>query len=166
MRPDPGVLATFGAPPRVAAAIRALRAAGFERVQVAMPAPFPEVVAAIGRPRSAIDYITLPGAAVGLLSGIALTVGLTLTWPLWVGGKPPVSIPAFVVIMFEMTVLVASLTNLGVVGTTTWLGGSTRRFPAHDRFNGEKIGVFVPAGDDRAAVLLTAQGAEEVSRVR
>ncbi len=114
MPADVGVRATFVAPGAAAAAIRALRAAGLD-VRVAMPAPFPEVVAAIGRPRSAIDFITLPGALVGLLCGIALTVLTSLAWPLVTGGKPIVSIPPFVIVIFEVTVLVGSLTNLAAV---------------------------------------------------
>src|SRR5512143_164382 len=99
MATERGVLATFGAPGPAAGAIRALHAAGVARVQVAMPAPFPEVMAALGTPRSRLAFITLPGAALGLLGGVALTVGGSLAWPLVVGGKPPVAVPAFVVVM-------------------------------------------------------------------
>lgn len=160
-----GVLGTFGDPPAAAGAIQTLHAAGVARVQVAMPAPFPEVVEALGRPRSALAFITLPGAALGLLGGIALTVGGSLAWPLVVGGKPPVVLAAFVVVIFELTVLFGSIVNLGVLAATTRRGGATGRFPAHARFNGEKIGVFVPAGDAAAARVLLDHGAEEVQHV-
>jgi hypothetical protein len=160
-----GVLGTFGDPTHAAAAIRALRQAGYQELQVAMPAPFPDVVEALARPRSTIDFITLPGALLGLLAGIALTVGGTLSWPMVVGGKPPVSIPAFIVVIFELTVLFGSLVNLAVVGSTTRRGGATGHFPAHARYNGDKIGVFVPAGDERSAGVMTASGAEEVGHV-
>jgi molybdopterin-containing oxidoreductase family membrane subunit len=162
---DRGVLGTFGDPPTAAGAIRALRAAGIREVQVAMPAPFPEVVDALGRPRSALAFITLPGALLGLLGGIAFTVGGSLAWPLVVGGKPPVAVPAFVVVIFELTVLFGSLVNLFAVAATTRRGGQTGHFPAHARFNGDKIGVFVPAGDAQAARVLTDHGAEEVHHV-
>jgi molybdopterin-containing oxidoreductase family membrane subunit len=165
MSTERGVLGTFGDPPRAAAAIRALRQAGYREVRVAMPAPFPDVVKALARPRSTIDFITLPGALLGLLAGTALTVGGSLAWPMVVGGKPPVAIPAFVVVMFELTVLFGSLVNLAVVGATTRRGGATGRFPAHARYNGDKIGVFVPAGDERAAGVMRASGAEEVGHV-
>ncbi|HET9551650.1 MAG TPA: quinol:electron acceptor oxidoreductase subunit ActD [Anaeromyxobacteraceae bacterium] len=165
MPTERGVLATFEEPWRAAAAIRALRAAGVGTVQVAMPAPFPEVVEAIGRPRSGLAFVTLPGAALGLLGGVALTVGGSLAWPLVVGGKPPAAVPAFVVVIFELTVLVGSLVNLGAVAATTRRGGATGRFPAHARFNGDRIGVFVPGGGEEAARLLAGQGAEEVEHV-
>jgi hypothetical protein len=165
MPADRGVLGTFGDPPAAAGAIRALHAAGVRVVQVAMPAPFPEVVEALGRPRSALALITLPGAALGLLCGIALTVSGSLAWPLVVGGKPPVAVPAFVVVIFELTVLIGSIVNLIAVATTTRRGGETGRFPAHARFNGDKIGVYVPAGDAQAARVLAEHGAEEVHHV-
>jgi hypothetical protein len=165
MSTERGVLGTFGDPPRAAAAIRALRQAGYPKVQAAMPAPFPDVVAALEKPRSAIDFITLPGALFGLLAGITLTVGGSLSWPLVVGGKPPVAIPAFIVVMFELTVLFGSLVNLAVVASTTRRGGATGHFPAHERYNGDKIGVFVPGGDERAVGVMKASGAEEVEHV-
>jgi hypothetical protein len=122
-------------------------------------------VEALGQPRSRLALVTLPGAALGLLAGTALTVGGSLAWPLVVGGKPPVAIPAFVVVIFELTVLFGSLVNLGAVAATTRRGGATDRFPVHQRFNGDKIGVFVAGGDAAAARLLAEQGAEEVEHV-
>jgi hypothetical protein len=165
MRAERGVLGTFGDPAAAARAIRLLRRQGGARVQVAMPAPFPEIVEALGQPRSRLAFITLPGAAAGLLSGVALTVGGSLAWPLVVGGKPPVAIPAFVVVMFELTVLVGSLVNLMALAATSLRGGASGRFPAHDRFNGDKVGVFVPGGDAAAARILADEGAEEVEHV-
>jgi hypothetical protein len=165
MPAEPGLLASFGAPADAASAVRALREAGIGDVRVAMPAPFPEVVAAIGKPRSRVDFITLPGAVVGLLCGIALTVGTSLAWKLVTGGKPVVSWPPFVIVIFEVTVLIGSLTNLGAVSVGSWHGGRSRVFPPHVRFNGDRIGVYVPGADAEAERILRDRGAEEVSRV-
>ncbi len=162
---EPGLLASFGAPTVAAAAVRALRDGGFADVRVAMPAPFPEVVAAIGKPRSKLHFITLPGALAGLLCGIALTVGTSVAWPLITGGKPIVSIPPFVIVVFEVTVLIGSLTNLVAVSVGSWHGGRARVFPPHVRFNSDRIGVYVPGADARAERILRESGAEEVSHV-
>ena len=163
---EPGVLGSFAEPAAAARAVRALRAGGFADVRVAMPAPFPEVVAAIGKPRSLIDFITFPGAIVGLLCGIALTVGTSLAWPLVTGGKPIVSVPPFVIVIFEVTVLIGSLTNLLAMSAGTWHGGRARFFPAHQKFNADRIGVFAVGGEPALAErLLRESGAEEVGRV-
>jgi hypothetical protein len=162
---DRGVLGTFAAPAAAASAIRALRAHGFA-VRAAMPAPFPEVVAALGRPRSAIDFITLPGALLGVLVGAALTAGTSLAWPIVTGGKPIVSVPPFVIVTFEVAVLVGSLTNLAAVAVGSRLGGRPAAFPRGLTFDAELVGVFAEGGDLAAAErMLRAAGAGEVRRV-
>ena len=166
MPAEASVLGSFGQPSAAAGAVRALKGAGFADVRVAMPAPFPEVVAAIGKPRSRIDFITFPGALLGLLCGIGLTVGTSLAWPLITGGKPVVSIPPFVIVIFEVTVLIGALTNLVAVSVGSWHGGRARVFPRHLTFTADRIGVLAVGGDPTLAErVLREWGAEEVGRV-
>jgi hypothetical protein len=161
--PEQGALGAFPEPGDAARAARALRERGF-KVRAAMPAPFPDVVAALGRPRSPIQYVTFPGALVGLLCGIALTAGTSLAWHLVTGGKPILSWPAFVVVIFELTVLVGSLTNLVAVSYGTWFGGKAAAFP-EEPIDPEQIVLFA-AGDAGAAEhALRDLGAGEVRRV-
>jgi len=135
-------------------------------VRVAMPAPFPELVEAVGGKKSWLGAATLPGALLGLLLGIGLTAGTSLAWPLVTGGKPIVSWPPFVIVIFEVTVLVGALVNLAALLFSGWRGGRRPFFPAHDRFNGELIGVFVAGGDPAAAErILRQSGGQEVTHV-
>ncbi len=158
------VLGTFGDPAAAARAIRALRAAGCE-VHAAMPAPFPEVMTALGKERSRLGAITWSGALLGLCCGIALPVTTSLAWPLVVGGKPIVAVPAFVVIFFELTVLIGSLTNLAGSLALGWSRGGLARLPGGREFHGDRIGVFASTDDPaRAEEVLRAGGAEEVQR--
>ncbi len=160
------LLGTFADPAAAARAIHALRAAGCVDVKAAMPAPFPEVMDAIGRPRSRLGAITWPGAAVGLVCGIALPVTTSLAWPLVVGGKPIVAIPAFVVIIFELTVLIGSITNLAASIALGWTRGGLAPLPGGRQVHGDRVGV-VAEGEDVAGAeeALRAAGAEEVLRV-
>ncbi len=163
---EPGVLGTFGRPEDAARAVRALKARGHRDVRVAMPAPFPEVVAALGKPRSFVDFVTLPGALAGLIGGLLLTILTSLAWRLVTGGKPIVSLPPFVVITFELTVLVGSLANLTALAFGIFGGGRTKHFPVHEKFNGDVIGVFAAGGDPGSVErTLRESGAQEVSRV-
>jgi hypothetical protein len=164
MRAEAGVLATFADPADAARAIEALRARGIRDLHAAMPAPFPAVVRALRKPRSTIDYATLPGALLGLVCGILLTVLTSLAWPLTTGGKPIVAIPQFLVIFFEMTVLVGAITNLVAVTVRSFLG-SGGRFPPGLSFNGDLVGVFAAGGGEEAERVLRGAGAQEVRRV-
>ncbi len=159
---DPGVVGTFAAPADAALAIRALRDAGVPEVRAAMPTPFPEVVEALGRRRSRLGLATFPGAIAGLLAGVGLTVGTSVAWPLVTGGKPIVSIPPFVIVIFEVTVLIGSITNLVAVVVGATRG---RSFPPIARTTADRVGVFASGADDQAERILRERGAEEVRRV-
>ncbi len=159
------VIGVFGDPGAAARAIRELREAGAE-VTAAMPAPFPEVMDALGRPRSRVGWITWSGALVGMAAGVALPVSTSLAWPLVVGGKPIVALPAFVVIIFELTVLIGSLTNLIGSLSLGWTRGGLAPLPGRREFHGERIGVFAAMADAaKAEQVLRGHGAEEVQRV-
>jgi len=159
------LLASFTDPSDAASAARALRAAGC-RVRAAMPAPFPELVAALGIRRSRLGFATWPGALLGLVCGVALPVTTSLAWPLFVGGKPIVALPAFVVIIFEVTVLIGSITNLIASLALGWTRGGLSRLPGGKEFHGEKIGLLATAEDPAAAeAILRAHGGQEVEHV-
>jgi hypothetical protein len=160
---ESGVLAVFDDISLAAQAVRALRAEGLD-VRAAMPAPFPELVKALDRPISLIGLATLTGAVTGGALGLLLAAGGSWAWPIVVGGMPIVSFPAFLVIVFEMAVLVGALTNfLGLMGVSV-LGRMRRGVPFDPRFTRDRIGLFVPGGAAHAKEILS-RGAEEVRDV-
>ncbi len=163
---EAGVVGVFSEPGAAARAVGALRAAGGAEVRLAMPGPFTGPSAALGRPRSRLGWVTFLGALAGMAAGIALTVGTSVAWPLVTGGKPIVSLPPFVIVIFELTVLFGSLVNLAALVVAAWRGERRRPFPALDRFRADRIGVFAAGGDPALSErILRDAGAEEVSRV-
>ena len=88
MQPERGVLGVFAEVAAAAGAVRTLRKGGHAEIRFAAPAPYPELVEALGRPRSRLDSVTLSGAALGVAGGFALCIGTALAWPLMTGGKP------------------------------------------------------------------------------
>ena len=166
MRPEAGVLGVFSNLARGAQAILALRAAGHSDVRMASPAPFPELVEALERGRSRLDSVTLSGALLGVLAGFALCIGTAVAWPLVTGGKAIVSIPPFVIIAFEVSVLIGAVVNLVALAVTAGRGRRRRAVPFDPRFSADRIGVFV-VGDGLAdaETILRESGAEEVRRV-
>lgn len=165
MQRESGVLAVFADPTSAARAVRAAHAAGQRDVRAAMPAPFPEVLDAMEQRKSIIGAVTLCGAILGFCLGIWLTVGTALALPIRVGGKPVVSLPAFIPIIFEITVLVGGLSNFLGMLIGAFVGRRKGFMPADPRFLRDRIGVFLPGAGASGRELLRASGAEEVRDV-
>ncbi len=162
---EPGVLGLFADPAQAAAAVRALHERGHRDVRAVMPAPFSVVVEALGYPRSRIDRITLSGAATGVAIGFAFTIGTSIAWPLVTGGKPIVSIPPFVIVAFELSVLFGATVNLLVMAITAARGRRLRAVPFDARCSDDRVGIYVADGDPAGAEeTLRSFGGEEVRR--
>ena len=99
------VLGIFSSSAGCAKAIRRLRQEGFRDLVAYSPVPGHEIEAALEEPTSPVRFFTLTGAIIGCVTGFALTIGTSVAWPLLTSGKPIVSMPTFVVIAFETTIL-------------------------------------------------------------
>ncbi len=110
------LLAVFVDPGLLADAIRAMQRRGNDRLEVLSPIPLPELDELLPERPSQVRWFALVGCIAGAFFGMGLQVMTVLDWPLLVGGKPVVSLPAFVVIAFEMTILFGGLaTMLGLM---------------------------------------------------
>ena len=114
--------------------------------------------------RSGVRWVTLVGALLGCLGGFALCIWTSLDWPLVTGGKEIVSLPPFVVIGFECTILIGSLFNLVAMLGFSGLPKFVLEEGYDRRFSVDRIGLWVPseaAQAEKAAAVLTSEGAEE-----
>jgi molybdopterin-containing oxidoreductase family membrane subunit len=166
--PTPGLLAVFGHLDAAVDAVGRLRSERYEGITVYSPVPRHELEDALAQPVSPVRAFTLIGGITGFAVGTWLTLYTSLDWPIVVGGKPPGSIPPYVVIMFEMTILFGALSTLLGIALNTLYAVRRRGTIAYDpRFTNDKFGIFVPVEGGRAAAvesLLRAAGAEEVRR--
>lgn len=160
-----GVLGIFSDRVAWLQAIRQLRLAGFRDLVTYSPVPDPAVEATLEKGPSPVRRFTLIGAVAGCVAGFVLTIGTSLSWPLITSGKPIVSLPPFLVIVFETTVLFGALGNfLGFLVSA--------RLPSKDagrqydpRFSEDRFGLFIPCDAKEARVaadILRSAGAEEV----
>jgi hypothetical protein len=165
-RPQPGILAAFAHIDAAVDAIRALRAMGLRKLVVYSPAPNHELEEALAHRVSPVRLVTLIGGLTGCAAGFGMTIWMSYDWPVLVGGKPIASIPPYVVIGFELTILLGALSTVAAVALFSILMG--RRGVAYDpRFSDDQIGVFVPAAPDQIGPvenLLRSAGAVEVRR--
>ena len=95
-------------------AIAGIKASGHKDFAVTAPLPRHEIEELIyeGEP-SPVRWFTLAGAVFGGTMGFSLASLSHLNWPMIIpAGKPLVSVPAFIVITFEATVLFGCLFTL------------------------------------------------------
>jgi hypothetical protein len=160
----PGILGSFVHVDAAADAIRAIRALGIRDLIVYTPAPNHEIEEALAQRVSPVRLFTLIGGLSGCAAGFAMTIWMSYDWPTLVGGKPIASIPPYVVIAFELTILLGALSTVAAVALFSVLMGKPGT--AYDpRFSDDQIGIFVAAPSDqvgRIEQLLRSAGAQEV----
>ena len=162
------VIGIFSDEDSAADALDALKAAGFEsnEYEVLTGTPYPEGTFGEAEPTHKLYRFPLVGAMCGFMVGLILTVGTQLAHPLMTGGKPILSIPPMVIIMYEGTMLGAIIfTVIGIVFES--------RLPrlfmgAYDESITEgSIGVAVTTSEEKvlgAEEVLKSVGAERVKR--
>lgn len=146
-------------------AIEGLRAAGMTDLETYSPLPQHELEHALHRPQSPVRLFTLVGALTGTATGFALAIWSSLAWPLIVGGKPIISLPAFVVIAFEMTILFGALATVIGLIINARLGPQGKDLAYHPSFSAGNFGVLASAPDGKgseARRIMEEAGAVEV----
>jgi len=146
-----GILASFDYLDSAVDAVHALREAGFKRKSIQAYAPVPEhdLEHAMGYGQSPVRVFALVGALTGTATGFALSIFTSMDWPLVVGGKPIVSIPAFVVIAFEMTILFGALSTVIGLFINTRLPNLKPLVVYDPEFSGGRFGVYVSASPEK-----------------
>lgn len=103
-------VAVFDDEGRFLRAATAVRTAAFEVVDAYSPHPVHGLDGALGLRRSRLPWVTLAAGLTGLLLGTWFQYWASATdWPINVAGKPWNSLPAFVPVIFELTVLFAGV---------------------------------------------------------
>lgn len=161
-----GVLGVFAHLDSATDAMRRLREQDYV-VTAYSPTPRHEVEEALETPESGVRVFTLMGAFTGTAAGAALAIWTSLDWPLIAGGKEIVSLPAFSVIMFEVTILLGALSTVAglfINGRLPHLGRPEAPL-YHPSFTAGNFGVFAHAPRDRfeaAQRIMTESGSDEV----
>jgi hypothetical protein len=162
--PNSGVLAVFEHVDTTIEAIQALKK-DKRKMTVITPVPNHEIADAIDPSPSPVRWFTLLGGIVGGSLGFLLCAWTSLDWPLITNGKEILSVPPFMVITFECTVLIGGLTNLVAMLFFSGLPDTKMSEGFDPRFTEDRFGIWVPCGREEAEAVagtLRAHGAEEV----
>jgi len=104
-----GVMAEFDSAAKLLQAADKAKKAGYTRFETYSPFPIHGMDHAMGLSDSKMGWIALSGGLIGCATGTILQCWVAaVAYPLNISGKPMLSIPAFIPIIFEMTILFAA----------------------------------------------------------
>ena len=144
-----GYLAIYDTAPDIFDACEQVRDAGYTKWDSCTPFAVHGLDKAMGLKPSPLPWIVLGGGLTGGISGLLFMIWVNVVaYPLNIGGKPLASIPAFIPVTFELTVL------FSVFGAFFGLWALCR-LPQlfHPAFASE---AFAAVTDDKFAILIEA----------
>ncbi|MCS6913541.1 MAG: DUF3341 domain-containing protein [Myxococcales bacterium] len=170
-----GMVAEFASPHALLEGVRAVRKAGFTRIDTHTPFPIHGMDKAMGLPPSKLPWLVFAGGLTGAVSAFLLQWWTNaVDYQFLVGGKPVFSYQAYVPVCFELTVLLSAF--CAVLGLLALCGLPRPYHPLflHPRFaRATDDGFFlsVEAADplwDEAVLrrVLTAAGGSEIAIIR
>ena len=150
--------ASFAEPEQLLHAVTHLRAAGHRVLDTYTPFPVHGMDEAMGLRPSRLPRACLAFAALGLALAAGLQIWTSaVDYPLIMGGKPLLAIPAFIPVAFELTVLLA---GLGVVASFFLVARMRPRFRIPDLHPGANDDRFILAAELAADVQFPAVARE------
>lgn len=104
-----GILAEFANPAKLMKAARLTNRAGYTKFDAYSPFPIHGMDQAMGLKESKLGWIVLSHALVGFAGGLALQIwSNSIIYPINIGGKPFMNLPAYVPVTFELTILLSA----------------------------------------------------------
>ena len=155
----------FHTPGSALAAAGTLKGAGFSTLELMSPIPIEGVEQVLGERKSVIKHFTFFGGLIGGLSGFVLAAGTAVLYLHPTGGRPIITIPPFLIITYELTILFGILfTVLGFLISARLPVIRERVYVPESAV--DKFVVTVACGNDehfkRAEAILREAGAEQV----
>ena len=165
----PGVVGFFDDDHECMVAARKMREAGYRKFDAITPFPVHGMEEAVGIERSPVPWVTFFFGLTGAILGLYFQYWTSaVSWPTLVGGMPFFSLPAFIPVTFEVTILFGALSS---VGAMLALCGLPKVDPPilHPDLSSHKFALWVPeteSGFDvqKTEEFLKSLGAQDVRR--
>lgn len=163
-----GIVGFFKDDDALLAAAKKTYAAGYRNFDTLTPFPIHGMDAAMGLKPSFIPWFTFISGLIGCAFGLGMQWWThSVSWALNIGGKPLFSLPAYIPIIFETTVLFGALIT---VGGMFYVCGLPRINPPiiDPDITCHKFALFIPETDkgyDKAQDFLKSLGASDVRKV-
>ena len=181
-----GVIAEFDSPGKILKAAKAVQDAGYRWYDCCTPFPVHGLDGAMGIKPTILPVLVFFAGLTGTSIGFMLQSFTNATdWSLWafvwvtgypylISGKPLISLPAFIPVMFELTILLSALTAVFAMYIMNGLPRLSHPLFTNERFRrvtDDKFFVVIESRDpkyfhDRTAALLESLGADTVEEVK
>jgi mono/diheme cytochrome c family protein len=149
--------------------------AGYKRYDINTPYPLHGMSGAMRIPHSKLGYTALVMGLFGVVFALSFMSWVSiLGYPLVIGGKPYFSLPAFIPITFEVTVLSASIATF-VTMVFIFFKLPNVKHPLHDTeymksVSTDKFGIIIQADDpmfneEQVKQFLTSLGAQNIKSI-
>ncbi len=144
--------ALFDTPDDIIKAAKKVREAGYTKYDVNTPYPVHGMDSAMKLKPSRLGYVALVFGLMGTISALLFMAWtITVDYPLVIGGKPYFAFPAYVPIMFEVTVLSAAIATVATM-LFVFFKFPNNSHPIHDTeymksVSSDKYGIMIQADD-------------------
>ena len=139
--------------------LKVLKSKNIEILDVLTPFPVHGLDKILGYRRSWISRAGFIGGAIGGLSGFYFqTWVFTKSYPLNIGGKPYFSVPSFIPITFEMTVLFAAFAMVFAFLIRSKIGPGAKPFIHDEKITDDHFVVLVGTGGNTSEGNLSSIG--------
>jgi len=158
------LLAIFDDADGLTRGVRAMVDSGNTSLEALSPVPVPELDELLPQKPSDVRWFTLMGCIAGAVLGLAFQIMTVLQWPHLTGGKPVISLPAFVIVSFEMSILFGAIATFVGLMKNAKLPQIWKDF-YHDGCSRSDFALLVlcePSNFDSTKGMLSEAGARDV----
>jgi len=169
--PARGVLALYADPDSLLHAATRAREHGFEGMDAFTPYAVHGMSEALGIRKSWVPWVTLVMGLGGATLGLTFMIWTSAyDWPILVGGKPMISLPAFIPITFECGVLLGGTMTLAALLLACGLPNLNKPILDRDLTN-DRFGLWIPEvgpdwNESRIFMVLKPTGAVDIRVLR
>ena len=169
-----GTVAEYESVDALLEACRRIRDAGFTKTDAFTPFPVHGIDTALGIKPTKLPWIALAGGATGLTIALLMQIWMNgIDYQYIISGKPYISLPAFMPVAFELTILLASFGAFFGMWALNGLPKFSNPIftdPRFDRATDDRFFLYIDAKDDSydqagAEKLLADTGTEYINTV-
>jgi len=160
-----GLVGVFSYADELVSALKTAQKEGLKILTAYSPVKHEEISEVLGKKASPVRYFTLAGGILGILTGLGLGFYTSMQWNLIVSGKPVSPIPPYIIIAFELCILIGVFFNLGSILFFSRIPWFRLKSYYDPRFSKDRYGAVILCDEnekEKVRKILTESGAEEV----